>query len=215
MALTRRKIAIAALDLVEQHGCEALTMKSLAHELNRKASSLYNHITGRQDLIEHMRAIIVENIETSSFASKPWDEALADWAHSYLDAFAARPNSIPLLATTPISDPSTLVMYETVVGSLQRAGWSDGRAVAVMRTIEAHVLGSALDIVAPGTLLTLRTIPNELTALRQDLQPHNDDRTSARSGFSIGIRALISGLKQESAIGTLTSAATDQRRAGQ
>lgn len=194
MALNPRQIALAALDLVDTHGSEALTMKRLATRLNRRPPSLYNHIDGRIDLIERMRAIIVEDIDVSSFGLKAWDEALRDWAYSYLAAFAARPNCIRLLATTPITDPSTLRMYETVVSALTAAGWPDGDAVAVMRTVEAHVLGSALDVVAPDSLLTAQVIPPELSALRRSLEPGNVERSSARFASTLGIPALIVGL---------------------
>jgi AcrR family transcriptional regulator len=195
VALTTRRIAIAALDLAEARGAEYLTMKSLAAKLNRRPSSLYNHITGREDLIERMRALIVETIDTSSFATKPWDEALIDWARSYLAAFAARPHSIRLLATTPITDPSTLEMYETVITSLVLAGWPKGDAIAVMRTVEAHVLGSALDVVAPGTLLTADVVPPALAALRTALDPAHASRSSAAAAFELGITALVDGLR--------------------
>jgi AcrR family transcriptional regulator len=194
VVLKPRQIALAALDLVDTEGSEALTMKRLATRLNRRPSSLYNHIDGRVDLIERMRALIVEDIDVSSFALKDWDDALQDWAYSYLAAFAARPNCIRLLATTPITDPSTLRMYETVVSALCSAGWPDGDAVAVMRTVEAHVMGSALDIVAPESLLTAELVPRELVSLRRSLEPGNVRRSSAKYAFALGIPTLIAGL---------------------
>ncbi|GAA3866527.1 TetR/AcrR family transcriptional regulator C-terminal domain-containing protein [Leifsonia kafniensis] len=195
MNLTSRQIALAALDLAEKHGSDALTMKRLATKLGRQPSSLYNHIDGREDLIERMRALIVEDIDTSSFAQLPWHEALIVWARSYLAAFAARPNCIRLLATTPITDPSTLRMYDTVVTALIDAGWADGDAVAVMRTVEAHVLGSALDAVAPSTLLAADTVPAELETLRRALAPEYASTSSAAAAFTLGIAALIAGLQ--------------------
>jgi len=194
VVLKPHQIALAALDLVDTDGSEALTMKRLATRLNRRPSSLYNHIEGRVDLIERMRALIVEDIDVSSFALKGWDDALQDWAYSYLAAFAAHPNCIRLLATTPITDPSTLRMYETVVSALCSAGWPDGDAVAVMRTVEAHVLGSALDIVAPESLLTAEVVPRELVSLRRSLEPGNVERSSAKYAFELGIPTLIAGL---------------------
>lgn len=202
MALTARAIAVAALDLADRHGSESLTMERLASSLHRRASSLYNHIDGRDDLIERMRAIIVESIDTSSFAEKPWDEALIDWAESYLAAFAARPNSIRLLATTPITDPSTLQMYDTVIAALTAGGWPAGDAVAVMRTVEAFNLGSALDVVAPSSLLSADAAAPELQALRNSLQPEFEPRANARAGFDLGLRALLHGLRAAKATET-------------
>ena len=195
MALTSEKIVLAAFGIAEKHGVEALTMRSLAAKLGRRPSSLYNHIDGRVDLIERMRALIVEEIDTASFATKSWDEALIDWAESYLAAFAQRPNCIRLLATTPITDPSVFCMYENVVGALTRAGWRDGDAVAVMRTVEAHVLGSALDLNAPSTLLSFEAVPAQLESLRRSLEPAHLALAGAEPAFALGIRALVAGLR--------------------
>lgn len=193
--ISARRLAVAAMELVEREGEEALTMKRLAAELDRKASSLYNHISSRENLVEHMRSLIVERIDTSSFATKAWDEAIVDWGTSYLAAFAAHPKCIRLLATTPITDASTLQMYNVVVSALANAGWPAGQSVAVMRTVEAHVLGSALDIVAPSFLLSDSVIPQNLTALRDSLAPAHHHASSAQAAFDLGLQALVAGLR--------------------
>lgn len=197
MALTVRQLAVAALHVMSEVGSEGLTMKRLAAEVNRKPSSLYNHIRSRDDLIEHMRALIVEKISTASFETEPWDVAIEDWARSYLAAFAEHPESIRLLATTPITDPSTLEMYDVVIDGLLRGGWPTHRAVAVMRTVEAHVLGSALDLVAPETLLSAAAVPDSLGAFKSALDPRFADQSGARAAFELGIVALLAGLMAE------------------
>lgn len=193
--LTREQLISAALDLVDKNGADALSMRSLAARVDRQVSSLYNHVQSRADLIEAIRARIVAGIDMSFFADAPWDAAMTSWAESYLTAFAAHPNLIPLLATTPIRDASTLRMYEIVVGALRRARWPVRDAVAVMRTVEAHVLGSALDIVAPDDLLAQSSIPVELLALRAALDPALGDSAGAERAFRLGLAALLQGLR--------------------
>ena len=193
--LKREQLISTALELVDEEGGGALTMRSLAARVDRQVSSLYNHVGSRAELIEAVRARIVEGIDVSAFGVQPWDAALDAWARSYLTAFAAQPNVIPLLATTPIRDRSTLEMYETVVGSLLEGGWPARDAVAIMRTVEAHVLGSALDIVAPGDLLAQASVPAELVALRSALDPEHADASGAERAFRIGLEALMHGLR--------------------
>jgi AcrR family transcriptional regulator len=195
MYLTARTIALAALDLAEQEGAENLTMRSIAARLHRRPSSLYNHITGREELIEHMRAIVVEDIEVGSFETQPWDVALGEWAKSYLRSFAMRPSCIRLLATTPITDPATLAMYDVVVRALVEGGWPEEQAIAVMRTVEAHVLGSALDVIAPENLLSPDAVSPDLASLRRSLDPAHFSSWSAQAAFDLGIHALIDGLR--------------------
>jgi hypothetical protein len=82
-----------------------------------------------------------------------------------------------------------------VVSSLLAGGWPARDAVAVMRTVEAHVLGSALDIVAPGDLLAQASVPSELTALRSALDPEHADASGAERAFHLGLEALMHGLR--------------------
>ncbi|MCM1011862.1 MULTISPECIES: TetR/AcrR family transcriptional regulator C-terminal domain-containing protein [unclassified Brevibacterium] len=211
MRLNRDRLVAAALDLVDSDGAEALSMRVLADRVDRQVSSLYNHISGRDDLIEAMRAQIVAGIDVSAFRSVDsqgtsasakssdgvvtWDVALELWARSYLRAFAAHPNLIRLLATTSIRDRSTYAMYDVVVAGLRRGGWPESEVIAVVRTVEAHVLGSALDIVAPGDLLVQGAAGEEFPAVHAALATHNADSYGAAPSFDLGLAALIDGLR--------------------
>ncbi|GAA1851509.1 TetR/AcrR family transcriptional regulator C-terminal domain-containing protein [Brevibacterium marinum] len=204
MRLNRERLADAALALVDEEGSEALSMRTLAARVDRQVSSLYNHVSGRAELIELMRARIVADIDVRSFASAPssagevvWNVALESWARSYLRAFAAHPNLIRLLATTAIGDLSTYQMYDAVVAGLRRGGWPESRTVGVMRTVEAHVLGSALDIIAPDDLITRDSADERFSEIRAALDPRFAESSSAVAAFELGLRALIAGLRQE------------------
>ncbi|MDR2256535.1 MAG: TetR/AcrR family transcriptional regulator C-terminal domain-containing protein [Arthrobacter sp.] len=193
--LTRDRLLAAALSLVDEEGAEALTMRSLASRVDRQVSSLYNHVSGRTELVELMRSKVVERIDVGPFARLPWDLALGEWARSYLMAFAQHPHLIRLLATTPIRDESTLAMYNEVVRALTGAGWAAGESIAVLRTVEAHVLGSALDIVAPGNMLDAAAVPEGLKELRAALAIEHHSAGAAEAAFDLGLEALIVGLR--------------------
>lgn len=198
--VNREQLVTAALAIVDEHGGEALTMRSLATRVHRQVSSLYNHVGSRDELIELVRARIVEGIDTSAFDEHQWDVALEAWARSYLTVFAAHPNLIRILATTPIRDVSTFEIYDVVIGALIEAGWPLHEAVAVMRTVEAHVLGSALDLVAPGDMLDQASVPAELTMVHAALSPEYAESTSAAAAFELGIAALLDGLRARRAV---------------
>lgn len=195
--INREKLVSTALEIIDADGAEALSMRVLAQRVNRQVSSLYNHVESRGELIELIRAQIVAGIDTSAFRTEPWEPALESWARSYLEAFAAHPNLIRLLATTPIRDVSTFEMYDVVIGALVEAGWPVDHAVAVMRTVEAHVLGSALDMIAPSDMLAQRNVPAELTMAHAAFGPEYADSSSAAASFELGIRALFHGLRAE------------------
>lgn len=205
MRLNRERLVAAAFDLVDEEGAEALSMRTLAARVDRQVSSLYNHVAGRGELIEAMRARIVEGIDIVPFVdadggadggeASSWDIALERWARSYLRAFAAHPNLIRLLATTSIRDRSTYAMYDSIVAGLERGGWPEGQVIAVIRTVEAHVLGSALDIVAPGDMLDQTSVDPHFSHVRSALDPRNAAAYGATAAFELGLTALIDGLR--------------------
>ena len=193
--INREQVVMAALALIDEEGGESLSMRAVAARVDRRVSSLYNHVASRGELIELIRARIVAAIDTSPFEASPWDAALESWARSYLEAFAAHPNVIRLLATTPIGDVSTFEMYDEVIGSLVTGGWPLRDAVAVMRTVEAHVLGSALDMVAPSDMLAQSSVPSGLRMVHAALDAEYADSSSAAAAFELGLEALLAGLR--------------------
>ncbi|MCP2370161.1 AcrR family transcriptional regulator [Agromyces terreus] len=197
--VNREHLVTVALELIDEEGGDALSMRALAKRVDRQVSSLYNHVASRSDLIEAVRARIVADIDTTAFDAEPWPAAVESWARSYLAAFAAHPNVTFLLATTPIRDESTLHMYGRVIAALVGAGWPVGDAVAVMRTVEALVVGSAIDLVAPADLLDQASVPPELPELRAALDPALGDGFSAQRAFEVGLAALMDGLRRRHA----------------
>lgn len=60
--LTRQSIYDAALVLVEEQGYDQLGIQPLAKSLGVKAASLYNHITGIEDLREYLSGLSVREL---------------------------------------------------------------------------------------------------------------------------------------------------------
>ena len=64
--VTREKIAQAALAIVGEEGYEKLTMARIARRLNVGTSALYNHLSGKDDLLALIEDAVMEQVECSS-----------------------------------------------------------------------------------------------------------------------------------------------------
>lgn len=64
--LTRARVVAAALDVVQQDGLDALTMRALAHRLQVKAASLYWHVRDRDELLELLAAALLTEVRPPS-----------------------------------------------------------------------------------------------------------------------------------------------------
>ncbi|MEU7581178.1 TetR/AcrR family transcriptional regulator C-terminal domain-containing protein [Streptomyces sp. NPDC041068] len=189
-------IAREALAMIDAEGANAFSLPRLARRLGVRTASLYNHLDGRAAVIERVRRLVVEEMDVSAFAELPWPDALAAWARSYRDAFARHPHAIDLLATTTISSPATLAMYEAVVEALARGGWPRERLVAVLTSVESFLLGSALDLAAPPLMIDPSAHAPHVPILAAALRAaHAGDKAArADQAFEAGLDALIRGL---------------------
>lgn len=200
--LSRQRIIETALSLLDEHGVTGLTIREVARKLNVRPSALYNHIHGREDLINGIREVIGELIDVTCFETMSWDAGILHWATSYRDAFLTHPQSVQLLATSPISSDSQInLMYEAVVRALTQAGWNESQVLSVIVAVESFVLGSVLDasvgtdILNPGTRNDVPLFSSAYHARNKQLSAQR--RTPADATFEFGLSILVQGLRQE------------------
>jgi TetR/AcrR family tetracycline transcriptional repressor len=79
--LTRERLVEAALELINEDGLDALSMRALADRLEVKAASLYWHVRDRRELLELVAESMIETI--------PPVRARGGWRQSVLAAGAA------------------------------------------------------------------------------------------------------------------------------
>jgi AcrR family transcriptional regulator len=168
--LSREGIIRAALRVVDEQGPEALSTNTIAAELGVKGPSLYNHVSGRAEIIEGLRELLYSTMDLSATELRPWTLACERVARSYRASFAAHPRVVPLLTATPVRSPGVLAAYDKVFEVLREAGFPEEDLLPVVRATEYLVIGSATDH-ATGT-------PAE-----------------AERAFEIGLTALIHGLR--------------------
>lgn len=193
--LTADGITEAAVGLLEERGQDGLTMSALARTLGVAPSALYNHVADKQDVLRAVQDDVNRGIDCSGFTTLPWDRALAEWAHSYRDAYSRHPALVSIIAVTPVrSAPHTVAMYEQVCAGLAAGGWPAVLVVNVVVAVESFVLGSALDTQAPADIFD----PGDLAAgapaftAATDARPVGD---TALDAFELGLDALLAGLR--------------------
>jgi AcrR family transcriptional regulator len=195
--LDARRIAVAALELMDEGGAGAFTMAGVAARLGVRAPSLYNHVGSKAQIIEGVRDLIVAEMDWSAFATEPWDAALEAYARSYRAAFARHPTTVPLLTSTPVSAPGALAMYDEVCGALLRAGWPHGRVLSVVASVEYMVLGSVLDLTTSEEMFSTAGAAQARTLVACLVAAAYDRDHAAEEAFDLGIGGLLAGLRLE------------------
>jgi TetR/AcrR family tetracycline transcriptional repressor len=132
--LTRDRILITALRLVDEYGVEALSMRRLATELGVDPMAIYHHLPGKQAILAGLIELVFQELQLPASESATWQEQVRAFARAYHSLTRAHPNLVLYLVTDPESCANAaLVANEVLYTALAAAGLSP---VAIVRTAD-------------------------------------------------------------------------------
>ncbi|MER5864964.1 TetR/AcrR family transcriptional regulator C-terminal domain-containing protein [Kitasatospora sp. NPDC002040] len=193
--LSREIIARAALAVVDETGPDGLTMRALADRLGVKAASLYNHVAGKDELLDSLAELVNAEIDLAPLAGPHWREGVAAYARGYRAVFLRHPNTIALLARRRVEADRQLLGYEALLAALGRAGLAPADAAEAAAALDYLVLGSALETFTAGFARPADDYLPGYPALAGALTA-----SAARGsglderGFELALRLLLDGL---------------------
>ncbi len=196
--LSTDRIASAAMDLVEAGG--GFTIPELARKLKVSPSSLYNHVTGREQIVELLRERAMSDVTLpDDRADRPWTEVVADIMRAYRRSYARYPRLIPLLTTHAVNSSHAFAMYNVLAATLCRAGFDAADRLRIITVLDSFVLGSALDLAAPDEPWESGAyVGPELAAALATAAPKPG---RADDAFEYGLVALLRGLSPTPHVG--------------
>jgi AcrR family transcriptional regulator len=212
--LSRRRIAHAALGLLDEQGLAGVTMRAVAQRLDVEAMSLYRYVTGRDAMLDAVIDAIVDELaddpEVSLTPVGPWPEWLAGMARGVRRYSRHHPRAFPLIATHPSRTPwlnpplRSPRWVEALLGGLVSQGFGDDEAVFAYRVFSTFLLGylvlettalaAALDAAPddePGSGVDAADLPT-ITRLAGTLAEDRWDRE-----FQAGLDAMINRIEAQ------------------
>ncbi len=141
--LTRKRVLEAAVDLVDNHGLDALSMRRLGDELDVEAMSLYRHVSNKSDLLDGVHETVLEEIGVPAI-SGDWVEDLRALARAFRGVLKAHPKAIPLFATRPAITGASLAYAELALGILGGVGFKASDALIIFQILVAYTVGHTL-----------------------------------------------------------------------
>lgn len=153
--LQRDTVARAALQVVDEVGLDALTMRRLATHLGIQNPSLYWHFTNKQELLNSMAELMFAD----AFAELPpagpeqdWAEWLTGFAHLFRTMMFGHRDGARILAEADLSLSKFFDGMELALDVLQHAGFGMLEAAAGVVTVIHFVLGHAFQAQADPLL---------------------------------------------------------------
>jgi len=180
----------AALELVDEAG--DFSLPKLAKRIGVSQSSIYNHVSGREEILELMRGRIISESTYELDVQQDWEAALRAIVRSYRDAFARHPRLAPLLVLQTVQDHQVLGLYEDLALALEAAGFHGRDVLSAISTIDSFALGFALDLAAPDVVWAP---PQQgFPALSSALANAGPSDERGEAAFEFGLEILMAGL---------------------
>jgi AcrR family transcriptional regulator len=147
-AVPLERIVTTALQIVDDEGADALSMRTLAQRLDSGTATLYRHFTSRADLIAHVVDLVFGSVEidTTELAAMTWQEATKTAAHAMFDVLRRHRNLAPLLAEDVPIGPNALATREAFIALLLDNGFPPALAARSYATLARYILGFAIQL---------------------------------------------------------------------
>jgi AcrR family transcriptional regulator len=135
----------AALQLVDAHGVERLSMRRLARALGVDPMAIYRHLPDKAAVIDGMVERVFGEFHVPAAASDDWRDKVRAFAAAYRALARSHPNLIIYLVThIEASAPAVLAVGEYLVTALSEAGLSPLQAITALSLLVDYLNGFVL-----------------------------------------------------------------------
>ncbi len=141
--LTQERVLRAALKLADRDGIAALSMRRLGDELGVEAMSLYNHVAGKDDMLDGLVDIVFGEIALVCEGTA-WKTAMRQRAVSALAALTRHRWAVGLMESRTHPGPANLRHHDSVLRCLRNSGFSVAMAAHAYSALDSYIYGFAL-----------------------------------------------------------------------
>ena len=221
-ALSRDIILSAALELVDEEGLSALSLRSLGKRLGVSQAAFYRHIPDKAALLEGISEQVwrltfdsfLARVEggkvgvpgaPQAASASPLLAYMREYAHCLAATLRAHPGTVMLLLTHPMSTPEQLSQLARVFVALARRGFTpNADMLGLVNAVSIYTTAFvAAEVVPPVGGTTEQPVdlqaasaalsPEDAKALRPLIQDLLEDRYDFVTQFERGLEAILRG----------------------
>ncbi|MES2270763.1 MAG: TetR family transcriptional regulator [Pseudomonadota bacterium] len=147
--LDQDMIVRATLDLINEEGLDAFTLRALAKRLGVFPTAIYWHIPNRNEMLSRAVALALEDVVPAR-RNPDWREYLKAILTRTRKAIQKRPNIAPLVATQMVSNTHTSFKFvEEILLILDQANCAGANMVAAYNFVNSSIVGFTTQEFAP------------------------------------------------------------------
>jgi AcrR family transcriptional regulator len=210
--LSRSRIVAAAIELADEKGLEALTMRNVGAALGSTGMSLYRHVGSKDDLIQLMLDEIFAEDDVSGLPTGDWRADLTTLATAERARRLRHPWSVET-TPRPALGPNTLRLFEAELSvfdyldlDMRLRGWLTNTVESFVRGIVAEELAEQAEQRRSGLsteewkrsmgpyirrIIAEGTYPRVAAFFTQDAVARARERD-----FELGLACLLDGLER-------------------
>ncbi len=148
MALNRDAVVAGGLDLLDEVGLEALTLRRLAERLGVRAPAIYWHVRDKRELLDEMATAMLRAAleDLAGAGDQPGPAAtLTTLGHRLRRALKSRRDGGQLFGGSYLTDAAMVGAMEPALRRLVEDGLTPPAAVGATRTVFCYTLGFVIE----------------------------------------------------------------------
>ncbi|HEU0235191.1 MAG TPA: TetR/AcrR family transcriptional regulator C-terminal domain-containing protein [Candidatus Limnocylindrales bacterium] len=209
--LTRERVLRAAIDLADREGIDSLSMRRLGQELGVEAMSLYNHVAGKDDVLDGVVDLVVGEVDLAPINDE-WRTAARDRILSARRVMLRHPWAAGVIVSRRQPSPRMLAYMDSMGGIMRAGGFSVDLMHHAFHALGSRVLGftqelfddsAELEATPEVQELMLRRMAQEypnITAIMEQVM--HDDTSVVGTGcddqveFEFALDLILDGLER-------------------
>lgn len=160
--LSVERIVTASVEVADGGGLAAVSMRNVGKQLGVEAMSLYQHIAGKEQLLDLLADWVFARMELPTLDA-PWRPEMRARAQSARRVLATHPWALTLIESRRNPGPALLRYHNTVLGCLRHNGFPVPLATSAFSVLDSYIR---------GFVLTELTIPIESADDTRELADH-------------------------------------------
>jgi AcrR family transcriptional regulator len=195
--LSRRGIARAGLEIVDEVGLDALSLRAVADALGVGTMTLYAYTPDRGTLERDIVELLLAEVDVQEVAGESWDDSIRRVAASRREMTLRHPRAFPLLTAAPVFEPPVLEHVARIRALHARQDIRGERFAAMWSVCDAFLTGFMVMLAQAAVRAAENPRPAQTTCAGPEDRELADALTGALSeqAFRRDLDVVLAGLR--------------------
>jgi len=170
--LNRERVLVAAIELADREGIDALSMRRLGQELSVEAMALYNHVANKDDLLNGMVDVVVGEVDLTDGADGGWKTSARNRILAARRVMRRHPWASAVIASRTDASQAVMRYMDSMAGIMLAGGFSPDLLHHAFHTLGSRVLGFTQELFDDSSNNAISTPEMQELMIRQMSQAY-------------------------------------------